>query len=337
MKGPNPFTPWVEDPQALCGRKEEIRAFKAFLNAASSRQAGALLVRGGPGTGKTATLRRFEAEAAGEGMLTPFVKAERGEDERALARKIYLEAVAAAGGKAERAPESLADAAAAIEKAARDRFGAVVLIDDMDGMRKADSAVAAMLAALKAGWGKRKVAFVAACTRGLPGKSELLSRMELAPFGELEARELVEKALGKGPPKMGEECLQTLLADTGGNPKLIKSVCYHIYERLRDNEKVITKGHYLGYLPQIMGSLSREWFGGMYQATPGAEREILGLLARSDDGMHVSDIAVKLGKPLGPVTALTGRLMDSGQIVRVSRGRYRVFSRLYARFAAQRG
>jgi hypothetical protein len=167
-------------------------------------------------------------------------------------------------------------------------------------------------------------------------QSELLRRMELGPFGEHEAREVVEKALKKGPPKMGEECLLSVLADTGGNPRLFKAVCFIIYDRLRDNEKIISKGHYLAYLPQIMGSLSRDWFGAMYQETPASERAVLKALASGDEGMHVSDIAKRLRKPLGPITALVGRLRGRGQVVRIDRGRYRVFSKLYGRYVAQR-
>jgi predicted transcriptional regulator len=85
-----------------------------------------------------------------------------------------------------------------------------------------------------------------------------------------------------------------------------------------------------------MSALSREWFGRLYQETPSAERGILSALARSEEGMHVSDIAKNLGKPLGPVTALTKRLLDSGQIVKIDRGRYMVFSKLYARYVVQR-
>ena len=116
---------------------------------------------------------------------------------------------------------------------------------------------------------------------------------------------------------------------------MLKRICHDIYGRLRENEKIISKGHYLAYLPQIMGSLSREWFGKMYQETPRAEREILHVMAK-EDSMHVSDIAKKLGKPLGPITALTRRLLDRGQIVKLDRGKYKIFCRLYARYVAQR-
>jgi hypothetical protein len=161
--------------------------------------------------------------------------------------------------------------------------------------------------------------------------------MVLEPFSEDQARKMVEQALKDKKLKMGEECLRSIMSDTGGNQKLFKSVCKYIYDRLRDDEKVMSKGHYLAYLPYIMSMLSRESFGRMYNETPPSERAILHELAKADDGMHVSDIARGLGKPLGPVTALVKRLLEKGQIIRIERGKYRIFSKMYARFVLQRG
>jgi hypothetical protein len=297
-----------------------------------------MIVSGGPGSGKSALLRYFRHEAGKNGMLAPYVKVEKGESETALSEKIFHEAAMLSGlERSGPPPGGLDKTFQALGRFVRKGFGAVVLIDDLDLLRKADGALGRIAAILKEGWGRREVAVVVSTTREMDAGAELSTMVALRPFGEHEAREMVEKALKKGPPKMGDECLNSILSDSGGNPRLIKSLCRMIYERLRDNEKVITKGHYLAYLPQMMSALSREWFGRMYQETPTAERLILHALARSEDGMHVSDVARTLDRPLGPVTALTRRLLDSGQIVRVDRGKYRVFSKLYARYVNQRG
>ncbi|MCI0504215.1 ATP-binding protein [Candidatus Micrarchaeota archaeon] len=349
MKGPNPFAPWNADPAGICGRKEEAKAFSSFANATASKQGGVLLVVGGPGSGKSALLWYFRAEAEKAGLLAPFVKADRNEGMDSLAGKVRgeLASVAETGGAPVRALAKASPRQASPEvgmegiaeegvRAARKHFGAIIFIDDLDCMRKPDEALKTILKSAEAGWGKRNLSFVVSSTRGFGADSQILRRMELNPFGEHDARELVEKALKKGPPKMGEECLQSILQDSGGNPRLIKTVCYGIYDKLRDSEKVITKGHYLAYLPQIMGTISREWFGGMYQETPPAERDILHALAKEEDGAHVSDIARMAGKKMGPTTALIGRLLGRGQIIKVARGKYRVFSRLYGRYVAQR-
>ena len=55
-----------------------------------------------------------------------------------------------------------------------------------------------------------------------------------------------------------------------------------------------------------------------------------------EEGAHVSDVAKAIGKPLGPVTALMKRLLDRGAVVKMDRGKYRIFSRLYARYVKDR-
>ncbi|MFN7991436.1 MAG: AAA family ATPase [Candidatus Micrarchaeia archaeon] len=302
-----------------------------------SRQGGVIAVIGGPGGGKSSLLRHFRHVAEKQGMLSVMVKAEKGEDERSVVDKLYSEMAFPPGAKPEAgAPHDLEGLVRALDRADKKAFGAIVFIDDIDRMRKSPEFVRKIVASSLSNWGKRQIGFVISSTKELRGGSDRMTLMRLAPFGAHEAAEMMERALKKGPPKMGEECLSSILSDSGGNPRLIKSVCRHIYDKLRDNEKVITKGHYLGYFQHIMSMLSSEWFGRMYQETPGAEREILRELARNEGGMHVSDIAKKLGKPLGPVTALTKRLLDSGQIIRMDRGKYAVFARIYGRYVGLR-
>ncbi|HSB46635.1 MAG TPA: AAA family ATPase [Candidatus Bilamarchaeum sp.] len=330
MKGPNPFALWEEDPENISGRKDESRIFNGFVQSVLSGQGGVLEVDGGPGCGKTALLLHLHHEAEKAGILCPFVKVERGEGEADIVAKVAQDAMLPK-------QDRLDALARALEKAAQKaHFGAIIFIDDIDRGRKARELAGALVAQAKAGWGKRKLGFVIGATNEIIPESAMAGRIRLRPFEEHEAREFMEKALKKGPPKMGEECLQSLLSDTGGNPKLLKIVCRIIYEKLRDNEKIISKGHYLGYLPQIMSSLSREWFGRMLQETPTAEKAVLHAIAENEDGMHVSDISKKLGRPLGQVTVLTMRLLARGQIVRVDRGKYRIFSKLYARYVRQR-
>lgn len=334
MKGPNPFAPY--DEGGICGRKEEMKAFAGFLNSAGSKQAGALLICGGAGVGKGALLRNFYHEAEKERMLTLFISVQAGEDEKAVAGKAFAELMLRYPRKSARTPESFKMLLETIGPSGHEHFGVLIMIDDIDKMRKADEALQKIIAALEAGWGKADIALVMSSTRAFSMRSDILKRMEIKKFDEHDARELMGKALGKGPPKMGDECLNSILADTGGNPRLLKMVCFGIYDRLREGEKVISKGHYLAYLPQIMSTISREWFGKLYQETPLSERAILQVMARSDE-IHVSDIAKKLGKPLGPITALTRRLLDGGTIEKVDRGRYRIFSKLYGRYVIQRG
>lgn len=331
MKGPNPFAPYEKDPDSLCGRKEEIKIFSDFAAEAAMKHAGVLLIEGGPGLGKSALIARLRLDGGKMGMLCPLAKAERGQSERGIVSNLFYDS--SVGEK--NAPDTFIQLISLLERNARG-FGAIVFIDDIDAMRKPREVLEAICAIARKSWGRGRVAFVVSSMIGIDIESDILRVAELAPFSEHDAKELVDKALKKGPPKMGEECLGAILSDSGGNPKLLRMVCRYVYENLKDGEKVITKGHYLSNTQYIMNMLGREWFGRVYQETPFSEREILSVLAEREE-MHVSDVAKEIGKNLGPITALMKRLLDSGQITRIDRGKYKVFSKLYARYIILRG
>ncbi len=330
VKTPNPFTPWEEDPRKITGRKEEERLFKSFMNAVSAGQRAVMAISGAPGMGKTILMESFRLEAGKNGMATVYVKTEKNESEGAVAEKIFHEWTGF-GITRKKLPHDLKQLVEAMES--RQGFGTVIFIDDIDRMKKAGHAIDE-LGRIAERHKTRKIGFVLGSGRKL--EIEKAFNIELLPFDEHEARELVEKALKESQIRMGDECLNTILTETNGNPRLFKTICWHIYERIRENEKIISKGHYLAYLPAIMSMLARDWFGKLYQKTPKSQLEILQALAKQPDGMNVSDIARELGKPLGPVTALIGRLMDGGLIVRIGRGRYRIFAKLYAKYILQR-
>lgn len=335
IKGSNPFAPWEESPKNIYGRKDESMIFKAFVNAASSKQPGLMVITGIPGLGKTSLMRYFKDVAEKNGLLAPFVKAEKGESMEVVVDKLYHEIAMGPGPVGEKAPESFEEIIKNTKIESK-YFGVMFFIDDIDNMKKADEGIAQIIDGLKSVWAKKNISFVVSSTKEFKIESDILKTLLLTPFNEHDARELVEKALKEKKLKMGEECLHTVLSDTQGNQRLFKSVCRYIYDKLMDNEKRMTKGHYLAYLPYILSMLSREWFGRMYQETPLAEREILLVLAKNEEGAHVSDIAKELDKSLGPVTALTKRLLDRGQIVKIGRGKYRIFSKLYGKYVIQR-
>jgi predicted SnoaL-like aldol condensation-catalyzing enzyme len=333
MKGPNPFAFLEENPEGITGRRYEEGIFGSFVNAASSKQPRVLIISGGPGSGKTFLMRHFRQETEKKGMLTAYARAEKGESAASIVGRLYQETMLLQGERGAAHPESFDALVQALERVGERHFGTLIFIDDADNLRKEGGVLSSMMKLAAALEGRKAVAFVLSSTVEPRPSGELATLLRLKPFDEHDAKELIEKGLGKGP-KMGEECLHSILADTGGNPGLVRAVCRHIYERLKDNEKVITKGHYLAYLPYIMSMLSGEWFGRMYQETPDAQRKILAVMAKNGE-MHVSDIARTLGRPLGQTTALMRRLLERGQVVRLDRGKYRIYAALYARYVLQ--
>jgi len=338
MKGPNPFLPWT-GPDELAGRRAEYDMYDGILNRIAGGTSIATEVIGIPGIGKSGLLRSFQKQAEKAGFLAPFVKA-GGESHVSFLSKMrsgirgYLLERAAEGllpeSLAERADLAGEDFIIRLGKAVqRHAGGMIIIIDDFDVLKEQQKA----MDFIRSGAGRAgKIGFVVSSTKELEGFD---AKMKLKPFDEHDIREMVESGLKKGPPKMGEGCLAAILSDSGGNPLVARTICYVLYDKLKDGEKIITERHYIVHMAAIMGMLSRELFDGLYQQLPEAERKVLMAFAESGGEAHISDIAKRL--KMRHATTLALRLEERGQLVRVDRGIYRIFTKLYGKYVMQRG
>ncbi len=336
MEGPNPFISLEEDAKNIYGRKEEAKIFNDFVNMVSSMQGTGILITGGLGMGKTALLRHFKYIAEKNGLLVPYVKIERGEKLNDIIEKLGTEFSLLLNSEQKINHEKLETMLDGIKTFGN--FGAVIFLDEIDQVKEHDRLIEEIVSILKKYWGKRKLGFVMSSVKELE-YPEIIKKMVLDAFSEHDAHDFVTSALSRDKKslKMGEECLHSIMIDSNGNPKIVNEICRYMYSRIRENEKIISKGHYLAYLPHILSMFSREWFGKIYQETPEAEMNIVRVIAKNNDGVHVSKIAKELGKPIGQITVLIKRLLGRGQIIKMERGKYRIFARLYGKYVLSRG
>ena len=285
MKGDNPFVVWGEKPQNIYGRKEEIKLFNTYLNAILSRQPVGIAVKGGRGAGKSIFLERLIAEAEKKGFFCVLIKVAKGESRESLLGKLRAGSEAAAStmaaeGKLKKgAYEKLGkaswkDAASFFLTAKKivcpPFYGVMVFLDDVDNT-KTDIAGFFRDGIVKV---SRKGSF-SAVVSSKKKRNGFFREIELRPFSIEEAEELVKKTTGKTTPRLGSECVKTIFRESGGNPQLFKLACWYLYEKLKDKAKVITKGHYLAYLPAMISFLAAEVFERMYSEVPEGEREVL--------------------------------------------------------------
>jgi predicted ATPase len=349
MRGPNPFTPWSAGNADFIGRKPEMDMYGSYIKEIAGGRPELLLVSGAPGIGKSALLRRFSSESEKTRLFAPLLACGEGErfepflSRAASALVGYAEEKASEGMLTERTLSSLKGAAGGEESflsfcrmATRQAEGAIMLIDNVDSLRDPGALSSFLTTMTKAAIAERlRLGFVASFTEGFAGFRGTGREIRLAPFDEHGIREMVESALKKGPPKMGEECLHSIVNESEGNPYVAKTICYVIYDRLPEREKIITQRHYLTYYPAIMGTLSREFFDRLYLGLPPSEREVLAAFARAGKPANISDIARAVGKRHATTLAL--RLVSRGQLLRLDRGLYKVFTKLYGRYVLQRG
>lgn len=313
MKGNNPFIPWGENPQEIIGRKEELMYFRSFVQEVYLQKGGLLLIYGGLGAGKTTLLKKFELEAIQKGVKAIYIKCEKNEKIANLENKI-VRSVGKIGS---------------FEEMQKNEQRIIFLIDDFEKMRVFEHGAKELEQKLIQN--NSKIGIVLTTKTKIEIQSNRC--IEVKSFDEHETREFIQKSMHNEQVKMGDEFISTVFSDCNGNPKAIKIVCWHAFEMTKEANKVITKGQYLVYLPALMNMLSREWFGEIYSQIPEAEVKILLEISKADNGIHVSDIALKLKKPIGQITVLIGRLLGRGQIIRLDRGKYKTFCKLYSKFA----
>ncbi len=347
MKGPNPFVPW--DESSIIGRKEQFKTFEDFLDFVAQGNSGILLLRGVPGSGKSMMMRRFQAETLKRKLFAPYIKAERNEKMDRVSKELFQELEGEIMDKVDagaiphgRAAEFSRQKGAGtfrilinnLAKTLGHSFsGVVFFIDDFDSVRKTEDALRHMANVASE---KRNIGFVISSTKKLQRLPENVREIELGPIEEYEFHDFIAKALSK-EPKMGEECIKSIYRDSGGNPKLLKQVCWILYDRIREGEKMITRAHYTANVRNIVSFLSREWFGKLYASASAQEGVILKILARANKPLSVKEVSTQLNKSMGPVATLLLRLEAKGHIVKFERGKYQVFSGLYAKFIRERG
>jgi hypothetical protein len=347
MKEPNPFVPW--DESRIIGRREHFKAFEDFLGFVSAGNSGMFVLRGVPGSGKSSMIRKLREESLHHGFFSPAIRAEKNEKMDRVVKGLFQELDNEIMEKADTGtlPHEKADAFSKQKNVGTFRMlinnlwktlghsltGVVFYIDDFDNVRKNEEMLRhiANVAAER-----RNIGFVVTTTKRLRRLPENTQELELGPVEEYEFRDYIAKSLKK-EPKMGDECIKSVYDDSGGNPKLLKQVCWILYDRIKEGEKVITKAHYTANMRNIMSFLARDWFGRMYASASTQEKTVLKILARARKPLSVKESAKQLNKPMGPVATLLLRLDAKGQIIKVERGKYRIFSGLYAKYIRERG
>ncbi len=307
MKTDNPFNPYLEND--FIGRKEEQSYFRTLLVSLQNPQI--VNVFGGIGNGRSALIRKFDEIAHSNGVKTIVIRCQKNED--ALERAIV-------------------ETNTTVEETIKTRDNTILFLDDFDRIKGFDRAVERISQIYETKKAKACIVVVTKTKIEKIGQSFI----EVRNFDEHDTREYVQKSMHEQQLRIGEEFLSTIYNDSNGNVRAIKMICGHAFDVAKESDKVITKAQYLVYLPSLMNRLDSEWFGELYSQTPDAERAILRIISKEDNGIHVSDISKKLGKPIGQVTVLIARLVKRGQILKIDRGKYRVFCRLYGRFVLQR-
>jgi hypothetical protein len=340
MKGKNPFTLFATSPKMLAGRKPEISMYNSLLKEISGKRPSSMLIAGSPGMGKSSLLSYFVRYAEKQLFYSLMVKAGARERTDILMQRIlaelgnYLDGLVADGTISNRVRKNIVekkDLVQAAKTIGRHCEGLMIMIDDVDKLRD-NHLLNSLIGEIQKKERGLKLGFVLSSVSF--DEHFIGMKIMLSPFDEHDSHEMINDALGKGPPKMGEGCYEALMKDSEANPRILRTMCFVLYDQLGDKEKIITRKHYIVNSSKIMSILSRDFFDPLWQSLPEGERRVLVAFAESKGSAHISDIANKLD--MRHATTLALRLEEKGQLIRVDRGIYKVFTKLYGKYAIER-
>lgn len=160
---------------------------------------------------------------------------------------------------------------------------------------------------------------------------EKYAMMRIRPLSETEIKEFIEEKLKGKDVKASGGFLEMIKEETEGHPFVLMMVLWNIFDKLKDNEKVITRGNYLANLQSSLEIVGHNFFDEMYNDLSETEKSVLGAIVRSGNG-EPKEISGICKKPLNTVTTILLRLVESGNVVKISRGKYRIFNKLYGRY-----
>jgi len=338
----NPFLPWGM-PDKLMGRKEEQKLISGFIDDVSNGRSRIMAIQGPPGTGKTTLLKIAEGESKGAKLFTAIVKAGKKEKETGLVRALKAELEDEISARSQtgeivfvKARQFTQDNAGTFNQLlglmarVTGNGNIVLIIDDFDEIQKPKDVLRGIAKSIERRPG---IGLIISSTKKLSVPSETTT-IELGPLNKHDFREYIEK-MTKDIAKMGDECQNYIYRDTGGNPRMIQLVCWYLFNKAKDTDKIISRANYSANVRGILGLLGHEWFSEQYFKASDEEKKILKRFANMGE-TTVTALAKSIGKSPGPVATLILRLEERGDIVKVKRGTYKVFSPLYGKYVLER-
>ena len=354
----NPFTKEIQSPDSIIGRKREIGIFNSYVESTIHRKPLSMAVVGQLGMGKTILLKRFKEIAEKNRCIGIYVKTQKGEGLQRILEKALREleselrekssmgwipedTMGLVGRKETSDSVSNLDTMRKFEKSINEVYpivqdsvhALVFLIDDGEKLEDAKDSVPIIVRIFERATREKNPFMLVMSSKVTPkGFGEVFNVFELKPLTEEQIRELIKNRLKESKIKMGEECAKLVVRDSEGNPSILLSICWTMFNMLGEKEKIITKAHYIRYSQSIMGVLSAEIFDPLYNSIPNSEREIMMQFAKMDESPRISDVAKKMNKKLSIITRLVLRLVRRGALVKTGRGRYKIFNRLFAEY-----
>ncbi len=290
-----------------------------------------LLFTGARGTGKTLLMKKLVEYAEKNSLSAAYAAFHTGESAEEIMTRL-----ANSLQQHDKIPSRKAgsvDASYLAEIMHRSHAGTVLLIDDLDESENPEKVTRRMAELIQEKKNAGIAIIVGSRNAALKGSSAIESVAMEEPIAE-ELETFIHKLLEPTKIKIGTECMNIVMHEAGRNPLVTLTIMKVLYDRLNKDEKLITKAHYIRGMAAILEELASA-FDSIYYKASELERKILQEFSNGE-GITLTEAADRLHLPLNTVTTLTLRLVKKGSLDRISRGKYRLFNPMYARYLEHR-
>ena len=159
----------------------------------------------------------------------------------------------------------------------------------------------------------------------------------LENFSESESSAFINRKLSSAGVAIKEEALNEVYEVTEGHPFVLSAYMNSAYSKLQAGEKELTKAHLEATNVEFVKVMLANFFSRFYDQTSKISNKILLTIAESDKGeASLSDLSSKLKKESNELSPHLGKLVQEGAIVRVERGKYRLFHHLLGEYILEK-
>ena len=152
----------------------------------------------------------------------------------------------------------------------------------------------------------------------------------LENFTKSESKIFIRKKLDVVRISVDDTLLDQVYRITEGHPFVLSAYMNTAYSKIKSSERVLRKEHFEAADIEFVRRVLSPFFSRFYDQAGKRSREILTELAKHKGEITLSDLSEFLKKENNELSPYLAKLTQYGAIIRVERGRYKLFHKLLA-------
>ena len=148
-----------------------------------------------------------------------------------------------------------------------------------------------------------------------------------------ETKSFVVKRLKIAEINIQDEIIHRIFQVTEGHPFVVSAYLKTAYSKLQSEETELKESHLEATDIGFVNTDLKHFFSRFFDHSTTIKNRILAEIASSPHGEStLSEISEKIGKELNKISPHLGNLVQEGSIIRIDRGRYKLFHHLFGEY-----